>query len=731
MKKSFFHRGLYLEGLRQTRVASIVTTVLLCLISFFAIGIPFVNAIADSNRALEMGYTFERNVLSGLSAGSCLIFVAYAAVPIMTLNLFSFLNKRNTSDFYHSLPHTRVCMYLSFQAAVITQTAAIILCNLLFILLMSLATSSMLIVVFTPLLYYALSVFVCALLVAAAITLAMTITGTFFNNVILTGLILFLPRILLFVFQLVEQDAVFNAVEGHFLTFLSPALNMLFGIPFTVLGITDGDFEAQIADWGSIAYTFVLALVYIGVSAYLFHRRKSEAAGFSAPSPRMQAAYRIIIGVSLTVISTLALYSSIVSKISIDLSSHIIVWTFGIVFTFIYELITTKKWSNLLKCFPSLLIILAVNLASLGVAHGIFLSEMSFTPSGEEIKSITVAPIPDMGNHTTLSHYLKSNASGAEITDSELCELVAKYLKENVDDYRQLSRRDFQIKYFFNQREDEKNAVLYTNQTVTVRTAHLAKYRKVWIPTDLYSEFVKHQADNPDYRRALTTLPTMIEGSATLITDAYSIDSGSLFTDEQLAAIWATYREEVRSADIDTWFKLIDQDYGKAPYYIEFSFLDGTRVRRMSAEIYPEIAPRTIKLITSSLCTDPQDAIDFLNEIRQRKAEEEKGEAFEYYINMFVQIPNGEHAGTIRTDLNNDANFEILDNLLAQAKEQGEMAEGDPIIILNMVYYNPEYDKKDENFERRYDAFLALNMSGDALYEYLLETPLPLPLPTL
>lgn len=47
------------------------------------------------------------------------ILVVLAAI-IMTFNLFKFLNKRSGSDFYHSLPVTRPCLFFSLCASVLT-----------------------------------------------------------------------------------------------------------------------------------------------------------------------------------------------------------------------------------------------------------------------------------------------------------------------------------------------------------------------------------------------------------------------------------------------------------------------------------------------------------------------------------------------------------------------------------------------------------------------------------
>ena len=114
MKKFFesiFSLKLYLQGLKKIRAVGIAAAI--CII------IP--NALLPIIR-MNTIYTFsyaqdEYDVTYGGFAPYALIMLIFA--PIMVHSMFSYLNQRNKSDFYHSLPHKRSCVFTNIIAKIL------------------------------------------------------------------------------------------------------------------------------------------------------------------------------------------------------------------------------------------------------------------------------------------------------------------------------------------------------------------------------------------------------------------------------------------------------------------------------------------------------------------------------------------------------------------------------------------------------------------------------------
>ena len=123
---SFFDFGLFSEGIRQLRVAGFVSFLL---INIIAVIIPlgqFVSVISTRKYAFDYDYSeglfrddlFKYTVeFPGDFIYMYLIFIIVA--PLLTLVLFSFLNKRKTCDYYHAFPQKRSCIFISYTTAVL------------------------------------------------------------------------------------------------------------------------------------------------------------------------------------------------------------------------------------------------------------------------------------------------------------------------------------------------------------------------------------------------------------------------------------------------------------------------------------------------------------------------------------------------------------------------------------------------------------------------------------
>lgn len=188
MKKIFSFK-MYKEGLNELKLISFIFLVLSV----------FVNALIKDE------YMTSRNSLISINY---MVFLSYTViVPVMTLYLFMFMTKRNSSDFYDALPHSRVCIYISYCASIVTSIASIIFISSVVGYICKFLTGySFKMFSFGDAFVSAIGFFVCCLLVMVSINIAQMITGTLFTNVVVSGIIIFFPRIFISVIIMIIES---------------------------------------------------------------------------------------------------------------------------------------------------------------------------------------------------------------------------------------------------------------------------------------------------------------------------------------------------------------------------------------------------------------------------------------------------------------------------------------------------------------------------------------------
>ena len=159
-QKKLFSIKLYIEGLRQLRVLGMLGLIINALIGII----------------IPMGYYLsmeeEYNALNSFSKLNCVItethcyFFLFVFVfsPLMVLSLFHFLNKREDCDFYHSIPQTRGCLYVSYSAAMVTWLLIQILTVSIISAICYCAASKYLIIDIPGIFFFAVNIFVASLL---------------------------------------------------------------------------------------------------------------------------------------------------------------------------------------------------------------------------------------------------------------------------------------------------------------------------------------------------------------------------------------------------------------------------------------------------------------------------------------------------------------------------------------------------------------------------------------
>ena len=119
MKKTLFSFGIYKESMRRLRVIGFIALVFLLVVQMS----PVIIGVVDY---AMMGKTSQAPTAENFATLTwAMATVSTLVAPLMVLIAFSIFNKRASSDFYHALPYTRPCVFVSIMAAVYTWTAII------------------------------------------------------------------------------------------------------------------------------------------------------------------------------------------------------------------------------------------------------------------------------------------------------------------------------------------------------------------------------------------------------------------------------------------------------------------------------------------------------------------------------------------------------------------------------------------------------------------------------
>lgn len=658
-KNEFFSLGLYIEAIKRIRLPGIILSVIL---SLEAVLIPLGLEIGYvmSKRMYgtdEFGDSYLPEVLGGSELHILLFLVAVIGAPVFTWVLFSFLNKRNASDYYHSLPHTRLSLYVSNVAALVTWLFGIIVVTsglsritaALFPKVISVEAGS-----YFP---YMVGCFALSLLISACIIIGKSITGTLFSNLVITALIMVFPR---FIMAMVTSGVTAKLPiipSDHVSFFLSTKLNILTGMLIQAADMYYVE-SPCIFEGASQIYTAVLAVCYFVIGAVLFCRRKSESAQRSAPGKRMQAIYRIILAFAVSVPFCYVIFGLENEPIAKTFLVGLLVVVSALTY-FIYEILTTRKWKNLVTAIPGFFIVLLLDILFFGTMYGITAIESSFRPEAGDIEYVQL-----VGNNYNYEGivmdfmaYVEEETSTLKITDKDAVETVTECLDETFAFYEKYGGIDdcYSDNYHGSYVDKEEQATVYTFKIKT--KGGLTKYRNIRLYSDDMAVVGESLKKLPGYTDTWTSLPTPHRGTISMNGGAFEI------TNDQAEIIFEVFKEELVNVDFDKWVEF-NMSYG--PEFASFHYQTGDIY--LTVPVSAEISPKTAGMILKYAKMNSDETFEKMEEARERYAN-----SHVQYVELFV-YENGNYVyyGTSedfyeedRTELvmnsRDDSKFEISD----------------------------------------------------------------------
>ena len=498
----FFDFGLYKESIRQTRLMGIILGIVI-------LGISMIGAIESMmihNWRVTAG--FERNVrtLSFMEFAPVLWIFMYLAPLLLVMKLFSFMNKRRASDFYHAIPHTRKSLFISFLAGIFTWIIGTMIVVTLLSTIVHVISPA--VIFSTPILVYSFLGFLAGtLLVTSGILLAKGLSGTWLSNLAVAAIILFYPRFILMIFNdmFMSITRIIHPGDTNLLT------NASYNIAFSVFDINHSimwhgwPWDATNASMvGSVVYTFVLGLIYLLLAGMLFCRRKSEVAGRGATNRIVQHVIRCMLVFPITLVIPSVILSPFRGATwhSGDTIGIVVAVFMALVVYFVYELIVTKRLINVVKAIPALGIVILFNVLFIFLLVVSRNGVWNNVPVADEIAGVRI-----ITRIHSSSSYNEILTHDLYINNPRINEMVEEIFRENVQRARRRTAED--IRFFGSDRGIGISIQMEDGSTMM---------RNLRFEGDLWDVFRSLRFLNEVYSEKATRLPVIDEDTSLSLT---------------------------------------------------------------------------------------------------------------------------------------------------------------------------------------------------------------------
>ena len=385
MKNKLFDFRLYLQGLNRLRVIGIALAILCITASVLVPTAYWIDEvklreptrgahswIVGGEIMTEEEYyqiSNKPSVIEDRELAQPVRVASYLA-SVLVLIIFSYLNKRSESDFYHAIPHKRSCVFYSNVCAVMTWMWGVLLAG-------GLAAGVLwAICPYTTYSFWGLlgEIFLACLnaaLIAAFTSVGVSLTGTLTTSLVTTLLLIGSLRVVLGVAYLCFKDMLFTMVPEYMLGgYLSPE----FFLPIAIL-FDGGSVRA-------VVYAAIVTLAMFGLGGVLYTKRRSELAGRTVSGRALHIALRGLISLPL---GLLVVYVLVVEE---SLAAALVLLVSMLLVFYLYELLTTKRVKSMLHATPWLGAVIGACLLFAGAVYLTQYADENYTIASNRIVGV-------------------------------------------------------------------------------------------------------------------------------------------------------------------------------------------------------------------------------------------------------------------------------------------------------------------------------------------------------
>ena len=495
--KKIFSIKLFINNFLQLKVMGILGTVLITLFSVLSIVSQGIRMIEYTKEGISVNGSMSGGVSTTyLGAGDMwpLVLTFVFVTPVLMLMAFSYNNKRNSSDFYNSLPYTRLNMYLTKLSAVFTWQVIVYVCAVVGIVFSIAVYKKYFVYSVSTITWIIIGTFICNLLCGAVIALACSLTGSLMSNICLTGIILFIPAILR-VMITGGISALFDYVSNiQVVPVIGVERNMISAL--IVGGSMNGiQYNEILLNKGYMVYSLVLAIVYAAIGYLCFVRRKSEVAGKAALGNKIHVIIRTIIGFICMAVGFLLLL------IERDIISMIIFVSLAVAAMIIYELIAGDRSRLGFKTGISSVIALAAAGIFTGLLWSGSVVMKAYKPETSKIKYAVVESSTYYSNYSgSFADYYNTKTAQYRIKDSDIIDVLVNGYNHCKDKtYVELSQNRknvYTINVYF------KDGIIGTRRSIALVEDD---YKNLMLKLGADEEYQKIYLELPEYNNVTLT----------------------------------------------------------------------------------------------------------------------------------------------------------------------------------------------------------------------------------
>jgi ABC-2 type transport system permease protein len=461
---------------------------------------------------------------------------------------FSFLDKRAESDFYHSIPISRSDLYISVTLASFTWMGVTIVINALVSVLML----ALMGVPFVPA-YLPLGIFLflgAGMLIFAAAAIGCCLTGTLFTNVIMTGLVLFLPRFVLFVIArgIVAGTNIIGWLDLP--GWLQPDMNAATGL---IVMLSRNMYYARIANVGTIVYSIALAALELGLGWVLFRKRPSELAEQGARSRKMQTLFACVVAFPVALLSLVPTVSMNLGLKAYLTSYSALISIAALAVYVVYQIIVLRNTKRMVRSLPWFACTLAATvLMALGIRGGCQ-QALSRMPSADEISYVV---FEGHDSDSAVPSYSTLLLSRIHFTEESVKNLVADTLRNASSKMlQQISTGRSEYQVYSEYETIERVRIVLKNGQVIRRG----------ITFDNLNSLNDVRGENVEFRKVIRTVPE--DASVHRLLTYYGDE---VYSPEDIEKLRVSYNAEMLAANsvVPTYYRTRTASADSTPYSV-------------------------------------------------------------------------------------------------------------------------------------------------------------------
>lgn len=534
--KKVFSIPLFINNFLQLKIIGILATVIMAVIPAITL---ISEGSANQNYFRQTGSSISTSVT--ISDFTVLIATFVVVTPILMLMAFNYNNKRNSSDFYNSLPYTRLNMYLTKLAAVLAWQLIMFAAVFVAVAVPMAIYHEYFVYSVSSLVWTVVGIIICNLICGASIVLACSVTGNLISNICLSGIIMFLPAVLSQLMIFTVQSMFDFASHTVTVPVIGTMRNMLVNVVFgDVMGLgarvyTTGGLTGTLTSRSSMIYTLVLAVIYTAAGFYFFNRRKSEIAGKATVGNKAQFAIRTVIGFVILDFAVMAIVNSIndISNVSTIMSVGLVIIG-AFIAMLVYELLTGDKTLLLKKTAISFAAAFVCSIVFTGII-AIGAGRMKeYNPDVDKISYVKIehGDYRFNSDYTGYDDYYSNKLFSFKIDDKES---VKKFVdaydnckgKSRIDMYNSKDVRVYDIDIYF-------------------KDGLLGRHRKILINSKQYNDIINSLSKSEEYQNIYLSLPDS-NGVSIGFNNDVPLDQ------KEAKKIYESAKEEIRNTDFTTY----------------------------------------------------------------------------------------------------------------------------------------------------------------------------------